>query len=97
MIATTIFFAELWGIINNAGVAGPTLPADFIHYDDYEPVMRVNYFGAVNVIHTFLQHITKNRGRIVNTCSMVSDTYLPYCGPYLASKAAIFALSQSLR
>ena len=65
---TSIYLSVgLWGLINNAGIAGRSGPADWLNLDDYHQVINVNLFGLIDVTTTFLSLIKKEKGRIVNT------------------------------
>ncbi len=57
----------LWGVINNAGISGRPGPADWQTMEDYRKVLGINTFGLIDVTHTFLPLIKKEKGRIVNT------------------------------
>lgn len=91
-------FGHLHLLVNNAGVAisGPTEQASF---NDWDWVMGVNLGGAINGIVTCLPRMLAHGegGHIVNTCS--TSGLLPHPGPaiYVASKAALIGLSESMR
>jgi NAD(P)-dependent dehydrogenase (short-subunit alcohol dehydrogenase family) len=81
-------------LINNAGVA---------MYDDLsdravlEQHLAVNLFGTYGVTHAFLPLLTRSQGAIVNVVSDSALAAMPLVPAYSISKAAAFALSQSLR
>jgi NAD(P)-dependent dehydrogenase (short-subunit alcohol dehydrogenase family) len=81
-------------LINNAGVA---------MYDDLsdraalERHLAVNLFGTYDVTQAFLPLLTRSRGAIVNVVSDSALAAMPLVPAYSISKAAAFALSQSLR
>lgn len=85
-------------VVNNAGigVAGPFLEAAT---EDIERVVDVNLWGVINGCRAFAPMMIEagGDGRIVNTASAAS--YLPsrLYGAYSATKAAVLALSRSLR
>ncbi|WP_234003850.1 SDR family oxidoreductase [Nocardiopsis sp. SBT366] len=85
-------------VVNNAGigVAGPFLEATS---EDLERVVDVNLWGVINGVRAFAPMMVEGGGggRIVNTASAAS--YLPsrLYGAYSATKAAVLALSRSLR
>jgi short-subunit dehydrogenase len=84
-------------LINNAGtgVYGEVVRTSM---EDMHYVMDVNYYGAVNFILSSLPVIKKTgRGLIVNITSVAARYGVPFLGAYGASKAALIALSQSLR
>lgn len=85
-------------MINNAGIGGSHIgPDDWLTTDDHREVFNVNYFGMVSVTNVFLPLIKKERGRIVNTASILGKMVLPNTGPYSASKHAVEAYSDCLR
>ena len=85
-------------VVNNAGigVAGPFLDAST---EDLERVVDTNLWGVVNGCRAFAPMMVEagGGGRMVNTASAAS--YLPsrLYGAYSATKAAVLALSRSLR
>ncbi|NIM58352.1 MAG: SDR family NAD(P)-dependent oxidoreductase [Candidatus Aminicenantes bacterium] len=84
-------------LINNAGI-GVYGKAEMTALDDFRSVMEVNFFGSVNLILEVLPHMKKTGGGlIINIASVAAMHGVPYMGAYCASKAALVALSQSLR
>lgn len=84
-------------LVNNAGVsvfgeAGRT------SLDDYRDVMAVNFFGALHCMREVLPFMLRREsGLIVNVATVAALHGVPYLAAYGASKAALVALSQSLR
>ncbi|UCG94740.1 MAG: SDR family NAD(P)-dependent oxidoreductase, partial [Candidatus Aerophobus sp.] len=84
-------------LINNAGI-GVYGNAELTTLEDFRSVMEVNFFGSVNCILEALPHMKKmGKGLIINIASVAAMHGIPYAGAYSASKAALVALSQSLR
>jgi len=84
-------------LINNAGT-GVYGNSEMTTLEDFRSVMEVNFFGAVHCILEVLPLMQKTgKGQIVNISSVASIHGVPYLGAYSASKAALVALSQSLR
>ena len=84
-------------LINNAGV-GVYGESDLTTIEDHISIMEVNYFGAVQCMLEVLPQMMKRKeGMIVNICSVAAIHGIPYMGAYSASKAALVALSQSMR
>lgn len=85
-------------VVNNAGigVAGPFLETPT---EDLRRVVDINLWGVINGCRSFAPMMVESGGggRIVNTASAAS--YLPsrIYGAYSATKAAVLALSRSLR
>jgi NAD(P)-dependent dehydrogenase (short-subunit alcohol dehydrogenase family) len=96
--ATLDRFGDVHLVCNNAGVGSRGLPIAELPRLDFEWVMAVNLFGVVHGLRAFLPHLRANDvGHIVNTASVSGLYYLPRMGPYNASKAAVVALSETLR
>jgi short-subunit dehydrogenase len=84
-------------LVNNAGIGvyGSTAKTSV---SDIRRILDVNFFGAVHCILEVLPHMTKKgEGHIVNIASVAAKHGVPYLGAYGAGKAALVALSQSLR
>jgi NAD(P)-dependent dehydrogenase (short-subunit alcohol dehydrogenase family) len=87
-------------LVNNAGVSmRPPRAVWDASITDFEWMMRVNYFGVVNGILSFLPRMRSQgtRGHIVNTSSCITLDEMPGYGMYTASKAAVDGISQVLR
>jgi NAD(P)-dependent dehydrogenase (short-subunit alcohol dehydrogenase family) len=84
-------------VVNNAGVGPEGRIADLTP-DDWRWITDVNYFGVVNGVQAFLPHLRSNPdgGHIVNTASMAIFLPLEGLGAYVASKMAVYGLSQVL-
>lgn len=84
-------------LVNNAGISvyGET---ELTPVDDFRAMMSVNFFGALNCMREVLPFMKRReRGLIVNVASVAALHGVPYLGAYGASKAALVAVSQSLR
>ena len=91
-------FGDVHLVCNNAGVGSRGLPIAELPLEDFAWVVAVNLFGVIHGIQSFLPHLRANGvGHIVNTASMSGLYHLPRMGPYNASKAAVVALSETLR
>jgi len=96
--ATFARFGDVHVLCNNAGVGSRGLPVAELPLHDFEWVIAVNLFGVVHGLRAFLPHLRANDvGHVVNTASMSGLYFLPRMGPYNASKAAVIALSETLR
>jgi NAD(P)-dependent dehydrogenase (short-subunit alcohol dehydrogenase family) len=96
--ATLAHFGDVHLVCNNAGVGSRGLPLADLPLRDVEWVLAVNLMGVVYGIAAFLPHLRANDvGHIVNTASVNGLYHLPRMGPYNASKAAVVALSETLR
>ncbi|XP_035169896.1 retinol dehydrogenase 5-like, partial [Oxyura jamaicensis] len=86
----------LFGLVNNAGVANPIGPTEWMRIEDYRQVMAVNAFGAIEVTLALLPLLKRARGRVVNTSSVLGRLSANG-GGYCLSKYCIEAFSDSLR
>ncbi|CAM3726581.1 SDR family NAD(P)-dependent oxidoreductase [Smaragdicoccus niigatensis] len=86
-------------LVNNAGRSirrSLALSYDRIH--DYERTMQLNYLGAVQLILKFVPGMReRGYGQIVNVSSIGVQTKVPRFGAYIASKAALDTLCDSLQ
>ncbi|XP_014748852.1 PREDICTED: 11-cis retinol dehydrogenase [Sturnus vulgaris] len=86
----------LFGLVNNAGVANPIGPTEWMDIEDFRRVMAVNAFGAIEVTLALLPLLKRGRGRVVNTSSVLGRVSANG-GGYCVSKFCIEAFSDSLR
>jgi NAD(P)-dependent dehydrogenase (short-subunit alcohol dehydrogenase family) len=86
-------------LVNNAGRSirrSLELSYDRIH--DYQRTMQLNYLGAVQLILKFVPGMReRNFGQIINVSSAGVQTRAPRFGAYIASKAALDTLCDSLQ
>jgi short-subunit dehydrogenase len=83
-------------LINNAGV-GVYGSVERTISSDYEWIMSINFFGAVNCLLGVIPLMKKARGGLIVSVSSLAALHgVPYLGAYSASKAALTALCQSL-
>lgn len=96
--ATIERFGEVHVVCNNAGVGSRGLPISELPVEDFQWLLGVNLFGVIHGIEAFLPHLRlQDEGHIVNTASISGFLYMQGMGPYNASKAAVVALSETLR
>jgi NAD(P)-dependent dehydrogenase (short-subunit alcohol dehydrogenase family) len=90
-------FGAVHVVCNNAGVALFGQVADATHAD-WEFAMRVNFWGVVHGVETFVPLLLAQGGggHIVNTASMAGLVGMEWLGVYCASKFAVVGLSESL-
>ena len=85
-------------LVNNAG-RSIRRPVDesYDRLHDFERTMRLNYFAATQLILGLLPSMReRRRGHIINICTLAVQTNAPMFSAYIASKAALDALSRSL-
>lgn len=91
-------FGKVHMLIGNAGIGigGPVSDAT---YDDWDWGMGVNLGGVINGLVTFLPRIKRHGegGQIVTTASKAALLPIPFSSIYIAAKAAVLGLSESIR
>jgi short-subunit dehydrogenase len=86
---------DVW--VNNAAVGAFGLLTE-IPPNDFQRVLDVNISGYVNGARAALPRLrAQGSGTLINVASIVSEIPLPYSAAYSISKAAVRALSVSLR
>ena len=84
-------------LVNNAGtiLVGPL---EHMTMEDFEEVMRINFWGAVHTTLAVLPGMKRrHQGRIVNITSIGGKVAFPHLLPYTASKFALVGFSEGLR
>lgn len=84
-------------VVNNAGVAlSGAVPA--LSLEDYEWIMRINFWGVVYGTKVFLPLLeAAGEGHVVNVSSVYGLTSQPLMSGYNASKFAVRGFTESLR
>jgi 3-oxoacyl-[acyl-carrier protein] reductase len=88
-------FGRLDIVVNNAGVLDVAALADATP-EHYERTFGVNVFGLVQVTRAAAAHLPDGSGRIVNTSSIGARGAFAGLSAYVASKAAVDAITRSL-
>ncbi|KAL5006911.1 hypothetical protein ScPMuIL_015717 [Solemya velum] len=86
----------LWGLVNNAGIAGSVGWSDWLKKQDYVDCLDINLFGLIEVTNAFLPLVRKGNGRVVNTASILGRITAG-SAPYVISKYGVEAYSDCLR
>ena len=91
-------FGAVHVLCNNAGVNSPDEPIWEVSEADWEHVIAVNLRGVIHGIRAFLPRMLAqdSEGCIVNTASAAGLGSRPGISPYVATKHAVIALSESL-
>uniref|UniRef100_A0A8C5F0L1 Dehydrogenase/reductase 9 n=1 Tax=Gopherus evgoodei TaxID=1825980 RepID=A0A8C5F0L1_9SAUR len=88
--------AGLWGLVNNAGIMGPSAPTDWLNIEHFRAPIEINLIGLINVTLHLLPLVKKARGRLVNISS-TGGRLAVYGGGYFPSKFGVEAFNDSLR
>ncbi|XP_006859657.1 PREDICTED: retinol dehydrogenase 16-like [Chrysochloris asiatica] len=86
----------LWGLVNNAGIALPLAPNEWMTKQDFMKILDVNLLGVIEVTLSLLPLVRKAKGRVVNVASIMGRLSL-LGGGYCISKYGVEAFSDSLR
>lgn len=90
-------FGSIEVLVNNAGL-GLNAPVVGGNLENIRYVFEVNLFGAIHCIQAVAPHMKeRRRGTIVNVSSVQGRLATPYNGAYSATKAALTALTDSMR
>lgn len=85
-------------LINNAGINRMQGFLSARSASDARAEMATNYFGTLSMVRAFASTLGANGGgAIVNMLSILARATMPVMGSLCASKAAAFALTQSVR
>jgi NAD(P)-dependent dehydrogenase (short-subunit alcohol dehydrogenase family) len=92
----TLRFGTLDGLVNVAGII-QVGPLDAMALEDFEAIMRVNFFGALHAAWAVLPAMkARGRGWICNIDSIGGRVAPPHLVPYQCSKFALRGLSEGL-
>ena len=84
-------------LVNNAGIAGPTVPVIQYPVAEWEKVIKVDLTGPFLCCRAVApQMVKQNYGRIVNIASIAGKEGNPNAAAYSAAKAGVIALTKSL-
>ncbi|KAM9115521.1 retinol dehydrogenase 16-like isoform 1-T2 [Pangshura tecta] len=86
----------LWGLVNNAGIAVPAAPNEWLTKGDFVRVLDVNLIGLIEVTLSVLPLVKRARGRVVNMASVMGRLAF-FGGGYCPAKYGVEAFSDSLR
>lgn len=91
-------FSEIDVLINNAGLAAGTEPAQNADWNDWDEMIATNCKGLVNITHAVLPGmVERNRGHIVNISSVAGIYAYRGGNVYGATKAFVEHFSRGLK
>jgi NAD(P)-dependent dehydrogenase (short-subunit alcohol dehydrogenase family) len=84
-------------LINNAGIAGLTLPVEQYPPDDWDKVIAVNITAMFDVCRLAIPHLKLSKsGSIINMASIAGRFGFANRSPYAATKWAVIGLTKTL-
>lgn len=84
-------------LVNNAGIAGLTLPVEQMPPDDWDKVIAINLTGMFDVTRLAIPHLKRSEaGAIVNLSSIAGRYGFANRSPYAASKWAVIGFTKTL-
>jgi 3-oxoacyl-[acyl-carrier protein] reductase len=88
---------QLWGIVNNAGIAPSGVLAAFPNVES-QRIIDVNLLGAIRLTRLALRRMLSQRsgGRVVNISSIVGSRGFSGTAAYAASKAGMDGMTRAL-
>jgi len=84
-------------LVNNAGIAGPTLPVDQMPAAEWDKVVAINLTAMFDVSRLAIPHLKKSKGGcIINLSSIAGRGGFPNRSPYAATKWGVIGLTKTL-
>jgi NAD(P)-dependent dehydrogenase (short-subunit alcohol dehydrogenase family) len=84
-------------LVNNAGIAGPTVPVVDYPLEEWHRVIDIDLNGPFHCCKAVVPSmIARKYGRIVNVASIAGKEGNPNAAAYSAAKAGVIALTKSL-
>ncbi len=84
-------------LVNNAGIAGLTLPVEQMPPDDWDRVIAINLTGMFDVTRLAIPHLKRSpAGVIVNLSSIAGRYGFANRSPYSASKWGVIGFTKTL-
>ncbi|HWK94053.1 MAG TPA: SDR family oxidoreductase [Pseudolabrys sp.] len=84
-------------LINNAGIAGMTLPVADYPPDDWDKVMAINLTSMFDTTRLAIPYLKQSEaGSIINLSSVAGRFGIPNRSPYAATKWAVIGLTKTL-
>jgi NAD(P)-dependent dehydrogenase (short-subunit alcohol dehydrogenase family) len=84
-------------LINNAGIAGLTLPVDEYPPDDWDKVVAVNLTAMFDVCRLAIPHLKPSKAASIINMSSIAGRYgFMHRSPYAATKWGVIGLTKTL-
>jgi NAD(P)-dependent dehydrogenase (short-subunit alcohol dehydrogenase family) len=84
-------------LINNAGIAGLTLPVDEYPPDDWDKVVAVNLTAMFDVCRLAIPHLKRSKAASIINMSSIAGRYgFIHRSPYAATKWGVIGLTKTL-
>lgn len=96
MQAGAAHFGQIDVVIAGAGVGVPA-PVETMNPRDFESVIDINVNGVFRTFRAALPYVKAQKGYLLAVSSMAAFVHSPLNAHYAASKAAVWALCNSLR
>ncbi|UDY23546.1 SDR family NAD(P)-dependent oxidoreductase [Nocardioides sp. Kera G14] len=96
MDAAAEHFGRIDVVIANAGV-GSMAPMERIDPAAWERIIDINLNGVWRTFRAALPHVKETKGYLLAISSMAAFVHSPLNGPYVASKAGVWALCDATR
>ncbi|WP_341257417.1 SDR family NAD(P)-dependent oxidoreductase [Gordonia malaquae] len=89
-------FGRIDVVIANAGV-GSMASIETLDPTAFERVVDINLTGVWRTFRAAVPHVKRQRGYLLGISSMAAFVHSPLNGPYVASKAGVWALADATR
>lgn len=89
-------FGRIDVVIANAGISS-MVPMATMQPAMWERIIDINLSGVWRTFHAALPHVKPQRGYLLAVSSMAAFVHSPLNGPYVASKAGVWALCDATR
>jgi len=84
-------------LINNAGIAGLTLPVDQMPPADWDNVVAINLTAMFDVSRLAIPHLKQSKAGVIINMSSIAGRYgFPNRSPYAATKWGVIGLTKTL-
>ena len=94
---TLATFGKIDVLVNNAGIAGPTVPVVEYPVAEWKRVIDIDLHGPFLVSRVVVPHMVKSGyGRIVNIASIAGKEGNPNAAAYAAAKGGLIAFTKAL-